>query len=241
MKAERGAKLLQLESELRVAESAAAIAQWNLDQQTLRSPIDGVVLDRPVSVGTRMAINDHIMQLADVRPEDLVMRAAVDEENVAEVRPDQIVRMALYSFPGRTFEGKVTRIYDKAEPDRRTFEVDVAMAEPDPKLAAGMTGELAFIVRAKAKSLVAPSQALQSGDIYTVRNGKLAKVKEANVGLKSVERIELTAGLRPGDRVVISPVQGMREGESVRVAHMDPIVAADLNKPKTVDVFKAFR
>jgi multidrug resistance efflux pump len=55
-----------------------ATAEWNLEQQTLRAPIDGVVLDRPIAIGTRMAINDQIMRIADVTPKNLVMRAAVD-------------------------------------------------------------------------------------------------------------------------------------------------------------------
>ena len=49
-------------------------AQWNLDQATLRSPIDGAVLDWPLSTGTRVAVNDHILQLADVNSLHLVMR-----------------------------------------------------------------------------------------------------------------------------------------------------------------------
>ena len=66
---------LELERELQVAKAALDTANWNLEQQTLSRPIDGVVLDRPLSVGTRLAINDHVMRVADVRPEKLVMRA----------------------------------------------------------------------------------------------------------------------------------------------------------------------
>ena len=42
------------------------IAEWNLEQQTLKSPIDGVVLDRPTPLRTRVAVNDPIMRVADV-------------------------------------------------------------------------------------------------------------------------------------------------------------------------------
>src|SRR5688500_1775298 len=85
-KAQRGARQLELERELQVARSALDTANWNLEQQTLKSPVDGVVLDRPLSVGTRVAINDAVMRVADVRPDKLVMRAAVDEEDVTKVR-----------------------------------------------------------------------------------------------------------------------------------------------------------
>src|SRR5205807_2030871 len=123
------------------------IAEWNLDQQTLRAPVDGVVLDRPVALGTRVAVNDHVLSTADVRPENMVMRAQVDEEDITQVRvgPEhpQVVKMSLYAFPNQSFEGTVTKVYDKADPDRRTFEVDVTLNAPHPKMAPGMTGELA--------------------------------------------------------------------------------------------------
>ncbi|HEX4794850.1 MAG TPA: efflux RND transporter periplasmic adaptor subunit [Humisphaera sp.] len=239
LKAQKAAMQLRLDTELKTAQAALAAAQMDFDRQTLVSPIDGVVLDRPTPRNSRLAINDHVMQVADVRPENLVMRAAVDEENVAEVNVGQKVVMTLYAFPGRTFIGSVRKIYDKAEPDRRTFEMDVTLEPADPKLAAGMTGELAFVVAEKDRSLVAPSQALQSDTVFTIRDGKLAKA-DAKIGLKSVERIELLSGLTAGDKIVISPTAGLAEGQRVRTTWMDPIVAAHLNKPKEVQVFRGF-
>jgi multidrug resistance efflux pump len=123
MKAQRDAKKLELDREVDVAKSALATAQWYVDQQTLKSPIGGVVLDRPTSIGTRVAINDVLMRVADVTPANLVMRAAVDEEDIAKVHFDQTVRMTLYAFGTQVFTGKVTKIYDQADPERRTFEV----------------------------------------------------------------------------------------------------------------------
>ena len=231
LKAQKASTLLRLKADLEVAESAHRIALWNLDQQTLRSPIDGVVLDRPASPGTHLNVNDPVMLIADVRPENLVMRAAVDEENMTMVRDGQAVQMSLYSYPGRVFSGKVARIYDKADPQRRTFEVDVAVDHPDERMAAGMTGELAFVVAAKDVAAVAPRQALQSNKLYTVRDGRLAAV-DAQLGLTSIERVELLSGLGVGDAVVISPVAALREGQPVRTTFMDPTAAAGLNKPK---------
>src|SRR5258706_1782320 len=120
LKAQKATKKIQLDKDLEVAEAALKIAQWNLDRQTIRCPIENaVVLDRPVTVGTRLAVNDHIMWVADVRPEKLIMRAAVDEEDKVYVKEGQIVRMTLYADASRTFNGKVKKVYDKAEADRR--------------------------------------------------------------------------------------------------------------------------
>jgi multidrug efflux pump subunit AcrA (membrane-fusion protein) len=240
VKAQRAASQLELDREVEVARSAVNIAQWNLDQQTLKSPIDGVVLDRPTSQGTRVAINDQIMRVADVSPGNLVMRAAVDEEDIGKVRPGQLVRMTLYSFAGQSLSGKVSKIYDEADRDRRTFEVDVRLEKHDQQLSPGMTGELAFVLAEKPKALVVPSQAIQDGKVYVIRSGALAEAN-TKIGLKSIQRTEILSGLEPGERVVISPIGTIKPGQHVGTDLIDPKTAAGLNKePEQTSSFKGF-
>jgi hypothetical protein len=180
------------------------------------------------------------MRVADVTPGNLVMRAAVDEEDVTKVRVGQTVRMTLYAFAGEALSGTVQRIYDQADPERRTFEIDVKMDGNVERLAPGMTGELAFVIAEKPVAVVVPAQALQGGFIYVVRDGKLAK-PQAAIGIKSVERVEILEGVRPGDVVAISAVKPEQVGHAVRTERVDPRVAAGLNKPAPVEqAFKAF-
>ena len=240
LKAQRGAMQLELERELQVARSALDTANWNLEQQTLKSPVDGVVLDRPLTVGTRVAINDRVTRVADVRPEKLVMRAAVDEEDIARVKVGQTVRMSLYAFADHLFVGKVAKIYDEADATRRTFEVDVKFEEPEKQLASGMTGELAFMLAHRQKALVVPSQAVQAGNLWLIEHGRLVK-RPAAVGVSSIERTEITADLKPGEKIVISPIGELHEGQRVRTKFMDPIAAAGLNRKEVEEQpFKAF-
>jgi RND family efflux transporter MFP subunit len=240
IKAQRATKKLEVDKELSVAKAAMEIAQWNYDQQTITSPIDGVVLDRPASLGTRLAVNDHLMQVADVDPASLLMRAQVDEEDRVKLREGQKVNLTLYSFPGHPFVGKVVKIYPQADTERRTFEVDVKPDAPDPDFAAGMTGELAFEIAYKSQAAVVPAQAVQGGVIWVVRDGKLRR-SEAVVGLKSVERVEVLSGLNSGDLVLISPVGKMEPGDSVQVEKVDPRAAALLNRPaEKTGSFKGF-
>ena len=218
---QRAAKVLELQRDLETAQAAVDTAQWELQQQTLRAPIDAVVLDRPTSQGTRVAINDTLMRTADVRPANLVMRAQVDEEDVTHCFVGQTVRMSLYAFAGQKISGRVKQIYDEADKDRRTFEVDVKFDAPDSKLAAGMTGELAFIEEEKAEADVLPSTALQNGNVYLVRDGHIV-ASGAVVGLKSIERIEVVSGIGPKDAVVVSPLGTLTQGSRVRANEVNP-------------------
>ena len=239
-KALRASKQLELERELAVAQAALETANWNLRQQTVVAPIDGSVLDRPLPIHTRVAINDRLMTVADVRPDKLVMRAAVDEEDVTFAHIGQAVRMTLYAYEGRSFEGKVQKIYPQADEARRTFEVDVKILDPDSRLAPGMTGELAFIIDQKDKAVVIPSQAVQKGTVYTVENGRLKKL-DTEIGLRGIERVEVRTGVKSGERVVISAIGDLHDGDRVRTSYMDPVTAAGINKPKQkTDSFKGF-
>ena len=250
-RSQRDAKLLELQKDVDVARATLDAAKENAKRQTLASPVEGVVLDRPVSKGTRLAVNDHVMRVADVRPGKLVMRAAVDEEDITKVRVDpadpQLVQMSLYAFsprPGereveqRVFEGRVLRKYDQADPDRRTFEVDVALPQDEARFQPGMTGELAFVMQAKERAPVVPSQAVQDGGVYVVRDQRLARIDDVRLGVSGVERVEVVAGLRSGERVVISPVAELKVGQWVRETYMDLDAAAGLNKPKEKEIFR---
>ena len=248
--AQRDAKLLELQKELDMAKAALDAARENAKRQTLLAPIDGVVLDRPIAKGTRLALNDPIMKIADVRPEKLVMRAQVDEEDITKVVVDkdnpQLVQMSLYAFsprPGerqveqRVFEGRVLRKYDQADPERRTFEVDVSLPANETRFQPGMTGELAFVMQSKESAPVVPAQAVQDGSLFVVRDHRLVR-SDAKLGVSGVERVEVVSGLHPGDRVVISPVADLKPGQWVRDTYMDPDAAAGLNKPKAKEIFR---
>jgi multidrug efflux pump subunit AcrA (membrane-fusion protein) len=296
IKAQKSTRKLELARDLTVAEKALAITLWTKELQTINSPIDGVVLDRPITAGTRVKNGDHLMQIANVLPDKLVMRASVDEGDKTKIREGaQIVDVSLSSYPGARFKGKVTRVYPKADPDRRTFEVDVAIdaAQVDPGFSAGMTGELAFVIAAKQKALVVPTQAVHAvletrgggefaaapaesprppttrpdglaavdppadgpgaipaaalpadtppghtGTVWVVREGKLVKLPVV-LGLRSIERTEILRGLGAKDRVVITPVDGLQQGQIVVARYLDPVTAAGMNKPAEGDaVFK---
>jgi multidrug efflux pump subunit AcrA (membrane-fusion protein) len=240
LKAQRAMKLRELQEDVEIAEAAERSAAENLRRQTLQSPIDGVVLDEPIAQGTRVEINGHMMQIADVRPGNLVVRAAVDEENIAGALPGQRVKMTLYAFSDRTFDGVVEQKYPKADPAHRTFDVDVRFIDPDSRLQAGMTGELAFIEQTRERAAIVPAQAIQNGTVWAIRDGKLVDAKP-EIGIRSIERVEIHSGLQIGDVVVINPLINPTSGQRVRVGTvMDPKVAAGLNTPKDTEVFKAF-
>jgi len=262
LRGQRATRKLELDRDVEVARQALLIVERNASRQTLRAPISGRVLDRPLPQGTRVKVNEPIMEIADVGPLRMVMRAKVDEEDKIFVRLGQRVTAVLYAFAGRTFDGVVARIYPRADPTLRTFEVDVWVIPDRPavmaaelalegfgplrprsdhsRFAAGMTAELAFITDRRDRAMVIPSQAVQQGRVYVVRDGRLEEAP-VRLGLRSVERVEVLSGLAETDRVVISAVGKLEAGQRVRIrSEADPTAAANLNRPRQERVFKGF-
>ena len=234
LRAQLAARRIELARDEQVAASALDIARWNVERQRITSPIDGVVLDRPLAAGTRVRTTDDLMRVADVAPERLVMRAAVDEEDKTRLSVGQRVLITLYAYRERVFEGRVQTIYPQADRARRTYEVDVAI-EFDAAMSAGMTGELAFIVEERERALVIPSQAVQAGAVWVVRSGRLERV-QATLGLRSLERTEVLDGLRAGERVVVSAASDLGAGRKVRPRLVQPAGRAADEKPRPINL-----
>ena len=255
LQAARATRRAELQRDAAVAQAALEIAQWNLDQGTLKAPVDGVVLDRPVSAGTHVRSNDLLLTMADVRPAQLVMRANVDEEDKTRLTLGQKVNLTLYAYPGRVFQGTVRTVYPKADADRRTFEVDVTISPVDDRFAAGMTGELAFVVATREQTLIVPSQAVwvsgdagegeahgvtpwASGVVWVLTAERCLQKRAVVVGLRNIERTEILQGLQLGERIVLNPVEGLEDGRAVTPTFLDPAKAAGLNKKAEVKVTK---
>lgn len=243
-KSQRASAELELRREFSFAESALRTAEFDFAEQTATSPIDGVVLDRPIAQGTRVAINEVLCRVADVTPQKLVMRAAVDEEDVTRVTVGQKVIMTLYAFEGDAFEGKVKTIYAEADPNRRTFEVDVEVVKPSDRFQPGMTGELAFVIEEKTSAHIVPSQAVQKdGTVYVIRGGVITQEKP-QIGVRSIDRVEIVSGLPSDALVIISPLEPGSIGKHARVTEVDPHTAVGMDQAgamKGAEAFKGWR
>lgn len=238
----RASTLLAMRRQADVAKANVDAAKAEADKQRVLSPIDGVVLDRPTPYGTHVdaVMSNHLMTVADVRQEAMVMRAQVDEEDVAHVSEGQKVKMTLYAYGDHIFTGTVRKIYDKADPERRTFEVDVSIDAGDKRLNAGMTGELAFIIQEKAAALVLPAQSVQirirprrEGESRPTAPQATSAAEQATMAADEIREpvvwtvrenrlyaVPVRAGLRSLERVEV--LQGISESDEVVTSPIDP-------------------
>ncbi|GAB6050699.1 efflux RND transporter periplasmic adaptor subunit [Hydrogenophilus islandicus] len=133
----------QAEAQIAAIEAQLEEVATNLDKSVIRSPVDGVVLQRKVDPGQTIAASLQAPVLF-VIAEDLAemeLLADVDEADVGRVRDGQPVRFRVDAFPDETFTGRVTMVRWGSEVVNGvvTYKTVIAVQNPELRLRPGMT------------------------------------------------------------------------------------------------------
>jgi HlyD family secretion protein len=141
------------EASVRLAQAQAGVLRAQQAKFTLRSPVDGVVLDQILRVGEVAVPVATILTVTDLRQVRLVVY--VPENRIGHVSLGQSVRVAVDSFPGQTFAGQVTHIGDEPEFTPRNvatqeerlntfYAVEVGLSNAEGLLKPGMPADATF-------------------------------------------------------------------------------------------------
>jgi HlyD family secretion protein len=146
-------------------QATLAEAQINLDHTTIRSPVDGVVVNRAVDVGQTVAATLQAPTLFTIAQDltKMQVEASVDEADIGRLRGDTAVSFTVDAFPGETFTGTVAQIRKAPQVAQNvvTYTVVVAVANPTGKLVPGMTANVRFVTARKADVLKVSNAALR--------------------------------------------------------------------------------
>jgi RND family efflux transporter MFP subunit len=205
----RQAILAQRQSEL-------AIARQQLDDTSLRSPIDGVVRERHAFAGEYRAAGTPIVTV--VRQHPLRMQLAVPERAAGNVRVGQVVRVTVEG-DAEAYRGRVARLSPAITEGNRTLAIEAEVPNEAGRLRPGMFAR-AEIVTDEAPGIVVPHSALVvfAGveKLLLVKDGKVHE-QRVRSGRRLDDRVEILEGVAPGDIVITSP-GGLGEGAAVRVS-----------------------
>jgi len=155
------------------AQANLAQAKLNVEYCTVRSPIDGVVVDRREDVGqtvqSRMNITTFFVVATDLT--HLKLTAGVDEADIGKVRPDMNVSFQVDSYPTQTFQGTVNAVRLNATTQNNvvTYPVWIDVPNPDLKLRPSMTAQVKVIVHTVSNVVRVPNQGLRfkpNAEIY---------------------------------------------------------------------------
>ena len=170
----------------------------------LKSPLDGIVLERPATVGEAVDRSRTIYTISD--PTDLWVIAEVRERDVAAVKVGQPAAFTTLTYPGETFAGRVTLIGDQVESASRTVEVRIAVDNSDRRLKPGMFADIAIVTATREQVLLVPDQAVEAdGDqavVFVVTPDQAYERRVVTTGQAQDGQREIQAGLTAGEVVV---------------------------------------
>lgn len=167
---------------------------------------DGVVIDKPVQEGARINAGDALYRTADLSSMWLI--AQVQEQDLGAVSPGQQATAVFVAYPGRIFTGNVDFIYPTLSPDTRTAKVRIVIPNPDGKLRAAMFANVTFGAAPDTGSVLSipTSAVIDSGSRQVVlidRGEGRFEPRRVRLGARGDDRVQITEGLRTGDRVVV--------------------------------------
>jgi HlyD family secretion protein len=191
--------------------AALDMAEINLTYTTIRSPVDGIVIDRKVDAGQTVAAQFQTPVLFVVAPDlekKIYVYASVDEADIGLIRDaqsrDQPVNFTVDAYPKDTFEGRIfqVRLNPTTVQNVVTYTVVVESPNPQIKLIPGMTANLVFQIEAHSGVLTVPNAALR---FYPkpdqVRESDRAILAgAARIGLENSGGAAASAGLGIGDK-----------------------------------------
>ncbi|MFZ5724712.1 MAG: efflux RND transporter periplasmic adaptor subunit [Pseudomonadota bacterium] len=209
-------------AQVRVQEAAVAIARRALADTEVRAPIAGIVAERFVQPGTRIAPGQSLLTLVDLA--ELELAAAIPARDVPQVKVGSEVLFTVDGLGNREFRGRIVRVNPMATSGSRTITVYARVANRDGVLRGGMfaSGRVAA-GNARHNVVRIPAGAVRDIDgrtqVWVVRDGKLALqgvtlgVRDAGSGL-----VEVKEGLTAGERVILTRIGDRTPGTPVSIA-----------------------
>jgi RND family efflux transporter MFP subunit len=210
-------QLEQTQTQLREFEARIELARERIDELVLRAPMDGVVLRRDGEIGeiAGTGTNDVLFWVGQPRPLRIV--ADVNEEDIPRVKVGQAVLLRSEGFRGKTLDATVAEITPKGDPQTKTFRVYLALPDDTPLLI-GMSVEANIVTQEKKDVLLLPAEAILQQNVFTVADGRLKRTK-VETGLRGSRMIEITGGVKEGEKVVSPATTQMRDGQRVRIGN----------------------
>jgi HlyD family secretion protein len=194
----------------------AATAQ--LSYSEIRSPIDGVVTDRPLYVGDLAVANQPILTVMDVSA--LVAKAHIPQIDAAQLKVGDAAEIKIEGED--PVAGRVSLVSPALDPGSTTVEVWVETRKPSPNIKPGMTVTLGITAKTVKDAIAAPSNAIfknAEGASYVLVAGtdKKAHQKVVQLGVRNSELTQIASGITAGDPIIVSGGYAMPDGTAIEI------------------------
>jgi HlyD family secretion protein len=194
-------------------------AAAQLSYSEIRSPIDGVIADRPLYPGEMAAAGTPLLTVMDTS--QVIARAHIPQADAALLK---VGDQATIAVPGedQPVTGKITVVSPALDPNSTTVEVWVQAQNADQRLKPGTSVQVSMLAQTIPDALVIPAAALltaQDGttSVMQVSADDHAHQKNVRVGIRQGDTVQIVEGLQAGDRVVTAGAYGLPDKSKIKV------------------------
>jgi RND family efflux transporter MFP subunit len=227
------ARIANLREQITVAERQVGLQKTAVDDTVIRAPFSGMAITKdaqpgemvsPVSAGGGFT-RTGICTVVDMH--SLEIDVDVNESYINRVRPNQQVSAVLDAYPDWQIPGHVITTIPTADRQKATVQVRIAFEKLDPRVLPDMGIKVTFLREADQASTPAaqpvtlvPTAAVATDNagahVFIVRTDTVER-RAVKTGGADGDRVEVLAGLQPGDRVVVTPPKDLKDGGKVIV------------------------
>lgn len=213
------ANLEETKAQIKISQIAVETAKTNLGYTQIYSPIDGVVVSIPVSIGqtlNAMQSSPTVLQVADVSK--VLIKLEIAEGDITQIKSGQSVSFTTLADPNRTYQGKIESIdpalttltddsYTESSGNNSAvyYYANVVIENTDQQLRIGMTTQNRVIIAEKNDVLVVPTSSLKRQGketfVEVLENGQAVK-KGVKTGLTDSLNTEIVEGLQAGEQII---------------------------------------
>ena len=190
-----------------------------LENTILRSPISGVISARNYDRGD-MYTGNPIYVVEQITPVKLLV--GISEADYTKVKKNDSVEITVDAIPGRTFAGRISRIYPTIDPSTHTFTSEIQVANADHALRPGMYARVKVLFGVN-HSVTVPDNCIvkQQGSairsVFVLQVDSTVRERVVTLGRHFEEEYEILSGLGEGETIVVKGQASLKDGEKVNV------------------------
>ena len=220
------------EAQLKASRARVEQIRINMTDMTVRAPFDGTIATKNTEVGEVISSvtlgqvsgtlpAGAICTIVDLNTLEVV--ADVNEGSIAQLHEGQPAEVTVDAFPNRKWRGVLKQIIPTADRAKAIVQVKVKIINPDARLLPEMSATASFLQNERSEAelrepprIWLPSAALSDGRVAIVDARNKIVWRRVNTGAVREDRVEITSGVRSGDRVVTENPDRLKEGQLVR-------------------------
>lgn len=201
---EKKEEILAATKGLTQAEIRVKTAKMNLEKTKIKAPFSGLIHDIKVSPQEHVTSGRDLFTLVNI--DRIRVHAKVLESEIGKMKVGREVDLKFSAYPGRIFKGEVKAISPVINPQDKTCNVIIGVANPEEEIKPGMHVEVEIAAEIHKDKLLIPQDAVlvRSGRklAFVVEEG-LAKWRYIDVGLENEDYVEVLDGIKEGEPVII--------------------------------------